>query len=286
MNQEHQLYNQEYILRIDCPDEKGLVYKITGVLFHNELNVLRNDEFVERDSGHFFMRTVYSGAAPSEKVIAGLHGLLPSGVSISLSARQAKDVVILATKEHHCLGDLLIRHAYQDLDINIRAVIANHDTLRPLVEQFGIPFQHVPHAELEREAHEALVCAQIDAYQPDYVVLAKYMRVLTPAFTQRYPNRIINIHHSFLPAFIGANPYRQAFERGVKIIGATAHFVNDQLDEGPIITQDVIHVNHSKSAAELARSGRDVERRVLARALQLVLEDRVFIHQNKTIVFE
>lgn len=277
---------QEYILRIDCPDEKGLVYKITGVLFHNELNVLRNDEFVEPHSGHFFMRTVYSGTAPTEKIIAGLHGLLPEGVSIALSARQAKNVVILATKEHHCLGDLLIRNAYQDLDINVQAVIANHNTLRPLVEQFGIPFHYVPTAEHSREAHEELVCQQIDAYQPDYVVLAKYMRVLTPGFTQRYPNRIINIHHSFLPAFIGANPYRQAFERGVKIIGATAHFVNDELDEGPIITQDVIPVNHSKSAAELARAGRDVERRVLARALQLVLEDRVFIHQNKTIVFE
>lgn len=277
---------QEYILRIDCPDEKGLVHKITGVLFHNDLNVIRNDEYVDRESGHFFMRTVYSGAAAPEKIIAGLKGMLPEGVAIHLTTRSAKNVVVLATKEHHCLSDLLVRNEYKDLDINILAVVANHDTLRPLVERFGIPFHCITHEALDRPAHEALVCAQIDAYAPDYIVLAKYMRVLTAAFTRRYPNRIINIHHSFLPAFIGANPYRQAFERGVKIIGATAHFVNDELDEGPIITQDVIHVNHSKSAKDLARAGRDVEKIVLAKALQWVLEDRVFIHGRRTVVFE
>jgi formyltetrahydrofolate deformylase len=149
-----------------------------------------------------------------------------------------------------------------------------------------VPFHYVPHNDLSREDHEAQITEIIGSYRPDYLVLAKFMRVLTPAFTRQYANRIVNIHHSFLPAFIGANPYRQAYQRGVKIIGATAHFVSDDLDEGPIITQDVIHINHSKSAAQLAMAGKDVEKVVLAKALKLVLEDRVFIYGNRTIIFE
>jgi formyltetrahydrofolate deformylase len=275
-----------YLLRIDCPDEKGLVHKITGVLYHHELNVIRNDEFVDRTTGHFFMRTEFSGSCSTDKITGALRGILPDHVTISLTTSQPKQVVLLATKEHHCLSDLLIRNAYRDLNLNVLAVVANHDVLRPLAEQFGIPFHYVPHDDLSREAHEAAVLAAIAPYTPEYLILAKYMRILSPAFQQQYPDRIINIHHSFLPAFVGANPYRQAFERGVKIIGATAHFVNEHLDEGPIITQGVTPVNHSKTPQELAAAGRDVERIVLARALKLVFEDRVFVRANKTVVFE
>ena len=275
-----------YILRIDCPDEKGLVHKITGVLYHHELNVLRNDEFVDRTSGHFFMRTEFSGECQEEKVVNALRGILPDTVTISLTTVQPKKVVLLATKEHHCLSDLLIRNAYKDLNLDILAVVANHDTLRPLVEKFNIPFFLVSAEGLTRVEHEAAVLSVVEGYQPDYLVLAKYMRILSAEFQSRFPRRIINIHHSFLPAFVGANPYRQAFERGVKIIGATAHFVNEYLDEGPIITQDVIPVNHSKTWQELAAAGRDVEKIALAKALKLVFEDRVFVKDNKTVVFE
>ena len=152
------------------------------------------------------------------------------------------------------------------------------------MERFDIPFVLVSHEGLTREEHDNKMAEQIDRYQPDYVVLAKYMRVLTPAFVQRYPNQIINIHHSFLPAFIGARPYHQAYERGVKIIGATAHYVNDNLDEGPIIMQDVINVDHSYTAEEMMRAGRDVEKNVLSRALYKVLGQRVFVYGNRTII--
>jgi len=277
---------QTHVLLIDCPDQQGLVHKITGVLYHHHLNILRNDEFVERTTGHFYMRTEFSGELNAEKVIYGLRGILPDEANIRLESAHAKRVVLLATKEHHCLSDLLVRNMYQDLQMNIQAVIANHEHLRLLVEKFDVPFICVSHEGLSREAHEKAVLAAIEPFNPEFLVLAKYMRILTPAFTCRFPNRIINIHHSFLPAFIGANPYKQAFERGVKIIGATAHFVNDNLDEGPIIMQDVIHVDHSKTAADMARAGRDVEKIVLARALKLVFEDRVFVRNNKTVIFE
>ena len=164
------------------------------------------------------------------------------------------------------------------------AVIGNHDTLRSLVERFDIPFELVSHEGLTRNEHDQKMADAIDAYQPDYVVLAKYMRVLTPEFVARFPNKIINIHHSFLPAFIGARPYHQAYERGVKIIGATAHYVNDNLDEGPIIMQDVIHVDHTYTAEDMMRAGRDVEKNVLSRALYKVLAQRVFVYGNRTII--
>ncbi len=275
-----------YILRIDCPDEKGLVHKITGVLYHHNSNVIRNDEFVDRATGHFFMRTEFSGNAQPGNILDDLRGLLPTQVTISLTTNQTKNVVLLATKEHHCLSDLLIRNKFQDMNIHVQAVVSNHETLRELTQKFDLPFHFITHENKTRETHEAEVLAVTRSYQPDYVILAKYMRVLTSEFTSHFPNRMINIHHSFLPAFIGANPYKQAFERGVKIIGATAHFVNEDLDEGPIIMQDVTRVDHSQTAADMAQAGRDVEKIVLAKALKLVLEDRVFIKDNKTIIFE
>lgn len=168
--------------------------------------------------------------------------------------------------------------------MEIAAVIGNHETLRSLVEQFGIPFQLVSHEGLERTEHDARMADAVASWNPDYVVLAKYMRVLTSEFVARFANKIINIHHSFLPAFIGARPYHQAYERGVKIIGATAHYVNDNLDEGPIIMQDVINVDHSYSAEDMMRAGRDVEKNVLSRALYLVLAQRVFVYGNRTII--
>ncbi len=275
-----------YTLLIDCPDEKGLVGKIATTISETGLNMTSNDEFVDSSTEHFFMRSEVEGEFDEQQLLMRLQYQLPSTASIKLNSQKKKRLVILATKEYHCLGDLLLRHEFGELNAEIAGVISNHDTLRSLTERFGIPFTCIPHQGLEREEHEEKVLEAIHPYRPDFIVLAKYMRILTPQFVGNFPSKMINIHHSFLPAFIGANPYRQAYNRGVKMVGATAHFVNHELDEGPIIMQDIIHVNHSKTAKEMAMAGRDVEKVVLANALRLVLDDRVFVHKNKTIIFD
>jgi formyltetrahydrofolate deformylase len=274
-----------HVLLIQCKDQSGLIAKITGILFNHQLNIISNAEFVERDGPYFFMRTEFSGMFDKASLLRDLKAALPEDVHIKLSNQQKKDIVILATKEHHCLSDLLVRHAFNEIEANIKAVISNYDTLQELTTTFKVPFHHISHEGKTRERHEQEIAEVITSYNPDLIVLAKYMRILSASFIDQYPNRIINIHHSFLPAFVGANPYAQAYARGVKIIGATAHFVNDNLDEGPIITQNVRPVNHSFSAREMAQAGRDVEKNVLATALNLVLNERVFVHRNKTIVF-
>lgn len=275
---------QRKVLRTICPDAKGLIAKITNICYKHELNIVQNNEFVDHRTGRFFMRTELEGIFNDNTLLADLDSALPTGSVRELQSAGRRRVVILVTKEAHCLGDLLMKSAFGGLDMEIAAVIGNHETLRSLVERFDIPFVLVSHEGLTREEHDNRMGDEIDRYQPDYVVLAKYMRVLTPAFVQRYPNQIINIHHSFLPAFIGARPYHQAYERGVKIIGATAHYVNDNLDEGPIIMQDVINVDHSYTAEEMMRAGRDVEKNVLSRALYKVLGQRVFVYGNRTII--
>ena len=270
---------------IDCQDAKGLVYKISKVFYDKSLNIDNNREFVDKEAGKFFMRTVVSGDFDSDELADEIRAILPQNAHLQVILPRRKKIVILVTKESHALGDILIRHADGELEADIEAVIGNHETLGELVGRFDIPFFHLPTEGLSREEHEQSVMRLIDKHEFDYIVLAKYMRILTPAFVQRYEKRIINIHHSFLPAFIGANPYKQAYKRGVKIIGATAHFVTNDLDEGPIIAQDVIPVNHRLSWQDMQRAGRDGEKIVLSRALNLVLHDRVFVHGNKTIIF-
>ena len=277
-----------HLLLIQCPDERGLIHKITGVLYRHELNILRNSEFVERDGNVFFMRTEFelTPAVTANALLTELQGLLPAAADIRLTDNRRKNIVLLVTKEHHCLSELLVRHAFGELNANILGVISNHEVLGELTRKFDLPFHYLPHEGRSRATHEAEVLALLATYAPDYVVLAKYMRILSPEFVAPYANRLINIHHSFLPAFVGASPYAQAYARGVKIIGATAHFVNEQLDQGPIIAQSVIPIDHTQSARELAQAGRDVEKIVLARALKLVLEEQVFVHRNKTIIFD
>lgn len=275
-----------HILLIDCPDESGLVYKITSIIYKHSLNIISNGEFVERKFNHFFMRTEFSGNFTRKDLLNDLHNILPSGVTIKLSNNQKKNIVILATKEHHCLSDLLIRHEFNDMQANILCVISNYQFLEELTGKFNIPFHFIDHEHCGREEHEAAIFKKVEEYNPEFLVLAKYMRILSPDIVNKFADKIINIHHSFLPAFVGANPYVKAYERGVKIIGATAHFVNDNLDEGPIIAQSVIPVTHSQSAKEMAQAGRDVEKIVLANALQLVFNERVFVYRNKTIIFD
>ncbi|MEA3512217.1 MAG: formyltetrahydrofolate deformylase [Campylobacterota bacterium] len=275
---------QEYRLLIESSDAKGLVYKISKVLFEHQLNIQNNSEYVDNETDKFFMRTVIKGDFKTEKLLADLKIELPKDAEIRLSKKEKKDIVILATKEMHCLGDMLIKYEAGELEANIKAVVSNHDSLRSLVEKFNIPFEYISHEDITREDHENKIISTIQKYSYEYIVLAKYMRILTPKFVTTFPSKIINIHHSFLPAFIGANPYKQAFKRGVKIIGATSHWVTDDLDEGPIIAQDITRVDHSYSWEDMRDAGRDVEKVVLSNALDLVLKDKVFIYGNKTVI--
>ncbi len=270
---------------IDCEDAKGLVYQISKVFYDRGLNIDNNREFVDKEYKRFFMRTVVSGHFDVEELHDELASVVPADARIRVIEPSDKKIILLATKESHALGDILVRHADGELDATIECVIANHDTLETLVKRFDIPFFYISAEGLSREEHESKVMACIDQFKFDYMVLAKYMRILTPAFVEAYEKKIVNIHHSFLPAFIGANPYKQAYERGVKIIGATAHFVTNDLDEGPIIAQDVIPVNHRFEWKDMQKAGRDVEKIVLSRALALVLHDRVFVNGNKTVIF-
>ncbi len=275
-----------YVLLIDCPDRKGLVYDITGVLFHEGANIVENQEFVEHEHERFFMRTTFSGNVDQAAILQKIRALLTPGSGVRFAEKRRKKIVVLVTKEQHCLGELLVRHQFDELNADILAVVGNHETLQKFTHQFGVNFHLVSHEGKSREQHEADILEVVRRYNPEYLVLAKYMRILSPDFVARYPNRIINIHHSFLPAFIGASPYRQAYERGVKIIGATAHFVNNDLDEGPIIVQNVIPVDHTYSVADMVQTGKDVEKISLARALKLVFEDKVFVNGCKTVVFD
>ena len=274
-----------HILLVDCPDRKGLVHGITGLLLEQDVNVTKNDEFVDPISNHFFMRTEFIGDVDEGVIVEHLRSYLGQPSNLRLNPSRKKKVVVLATKEHHCLGDLLIHNQFNDFNADILAVISNHKVLQSLVGSFGVPFHFISHEHQDRKNHEKAVFKALEIYQPEYIVLAKYMRILTPEFVRHFQHRIINIHHSFLPAFAGASPYRQAFKRGVKIIGATAHFVTNDLDEGPILLQDVIRVDHRFSVRDLSDAGRDVEKTVLSRALKLVFDDRVFIHGNKTVIF-
>jgi formyltetrahydrofolate deformylase len=274
-----------HILLVNCPDESGLISKVSKIVYEHRLNIISNGEFVEKKFNQFFMRTEFSGVISEDIFLAEVKGVLPNDAGVRLTANTKKNIVILATKEYHCLSDLLLRNKFGEGNLNILAVISNYQYLEELTAKFEIPYFYVDHADKSREIHEQEIQEIIHRLNPDFLVLAKYMRILSPSFVQHYNNRIINIHHSFLPAFAGANPYQKAYERGVKIIGATAHFVNEVLDEGPIIAQNVIPVNHTLDAKEMARAGKDIERNVLAHALQLVCNEKVFVFKNKTIVF-
>jgi len=276
----------QYRVLIDANDEKGLVYKVSTIFFEKNLNILTNNEFVDKVNGKFFMRSVVEGDVKAKELKDLIIEALPKTANVNVLEPQKKNIVIMATKEIHALGDILVRHEEGELDANILGVVSNYDELESFVSKFNIPYFTVSHEGLSRADHEEQILDKLSEFEDiDYIVLAKYMRILTPRFVEAYENKIINIHHSFLPAFIGANPYKQAYDRGVKIIGATAHFVNNNLDEGPIISQEVIHVDHAYSWKDMQRSGRNVEKIVLSHALKLALEDRIFVYANKSVIF-
>lgn len=276
----------QYRVLIDTNDEKGLVYKVSTIFFEQKLNILTNNEFVDKVNGKFFMRSVVEGDIEANLLKDLISKVLPTGTNVNVIDPKKKNIILMATKEMHALGDILIRHEAGELDANILGVISNYDELESLVVKFNIPYFTISHEGLDRAEHEEKILEKLSEFKDlDYIVLAKYMRILTPRFVEVYEDKIINIHHSFLPAFIGANPYKQAYDRGVKIIGATAHFVNNNLDEGPIISQEVIHVDHAYSWRDMQKSGRNVEKIVLSHALKLALEDRIFVYANKSVIF-
>ncbi|MDA7816818.1 formyltetrahydrofolate deformylase [Sulfurimonas sp.] len=276
----------KYRVLIDANDEKGLVHKVSTIFYKNDLNIISNSEFVDKENNKFFMRSVVDGDIDLASFKNSISDMMPDSANIEVIEPKKKNIILMATKEMHALGDILVRHEAGELEANILCVISNYDDLESFVEKFDIPFTTISHVDLTREEHEAKVLECLSSFKDiDYVVLAKYMRILTPNFVEAYKDKIINIHHSFLPAFIGANPYKQAYERGVKIIGATSHFVNNNLDEGPIIAQEIIHVDHAYSWRDMQQSGKDVEKVVLSRALKLALEDRIFVYSNKTVIF-
>jgi len=275
----------KHILLISCTDEIGLISKISSIVYAHGLSIILMQEFVQEESNHFFMRMTLSGDLDRERLLRVLKQSIPADAWVSINPKEKKDIVLFVTKEYHCVSDLLNRHHFGELPATIRAVIGNYEVLQSYSKKLDIPFHYISHEGKSKEAYEEEMLAVTQQYAPDYIVLAKYMRILSPQFVSHFENRIVNIHHSFLPAFIGANPYRQAYDRGVKLIGATAHFVNNDLDEGPIIVQRVIPVDHGFSQKDMVAAGHEVERNVLAEALRLVLEDRVFVSGNKTIVF-
>lgn len=275
----------EYILKVSCDDEKGLILRISEIVVKNGLNYLSTNEFVDHENHRFYMRAVLDGELEVKGFVNTLLAFLPRSAQVFCEESRRKNIVVMATKENHCLGDILIRENSGDLNANVLAVVANHEDLREFASKFDVPFICVPSDGVGREEHEKIVLAQLKKLNFDYLILAKYMRILSSDFVLNYEEKIINIHHSFLPAFIGANPYKQAYERGVKIIGATAHFVTERLDDGPIITQDVVLVNHEMDWQDMRRAGRNIEKVVLTRALDLVFDERVFVYKNKTVIF-
>ena len=275
----------EYILKVSCDDEKGLILRISEIVVKNGLNYLSTNEFVDHENHRFYMRAVLDGELEVKGFVNTLLAFLPRSAQVFCEESRRKNIVVMATKENHCLGDILIRENSGDLNANVLAVVANHEDLREFASKFDVPFICVPSDGVGREEHEKMVLAKLKKLNFDYLILAKYMRILSRDFVLDYEEKIINIHHSFLPAFIGANPYKQAYERGVKIIGATAHFVTECLDEGPIITQDVVLVNHEMDWQDMRRAGRNIEKVVLTRALDLVFDERVFVYKNKTVIF-
>ncbi|EPZ48112.1 formyltetrahydrofolate deformylase [Alicyclobacillus acidoterrestris] len=278
-------------LLIACPDRQGIVAAVAQFLYEQSANITASDQYsTDASGGTLFMRIEFhlDGLEAREQSLCNAFSSLAAEFHMAWQyapARQRKRMAIFVSKELHCLQELLWEWQSGQLNTDIALVISNHDDARNLVESLGLSFHHVPvNAENKAEA-EAKQLALLRDAQIDVAVLARYMQILSPSFLAHYPNRIINIHHSFLPAFIGRNPYGRAYNRGVKLIGATAHYVTEDLDEGPIIEQDVTRVDHRYDAHALRIAGRQVERAVLARAVKWHLEDKVIVHENKTIVF-
>lgn len=277
-----------HVLTLTCQDRPGIVHAVTGGLLESSANIIESAQFDDLESGLFFMRVAFdSPQADADVVRASVARRMESGdarVQVVPAARRER-VLILVSQLDHCLLELLYRWRIGDLPVEVVGIVSNHETCRPIADQYGVQFHHVPVTAQTKAAAESRMLELVKSTRADLVVLARYMQILTDQTCAELVGSAINIHHSFLPGFKGASPYRQAHERGVKLIGATAHYVTADLDEGPIIEQDVVRVRHSDSPAELTAIGRDVERRVLVRAVRAHAEHRVFLNGTRTVIF-
>ncbi|MGW4421084.1 formyltetrahydrofolate deformylase [Streptosporangium sp. NPDC004631] len=276
-----------FVLTLSCPDRPGVVAAVSGLLARRGCNIVESQQFGDPVAERFFMRVEFASSLPGPELREAFAALAPEfGMELKLRDTAVKPrVLVMVSKFGHCLNDLLYRTRSGLLDIEIVGVVANHPDLRPLTQSYGIDYHHLPVTAETRSRQEAEILALVDHYQADLVVLARYMQVLSEDLCVKLAGNVINIHHSFLPSFKGAKPYHQAHSRGVKLIGATAHYVTADLDEGPIIEQEVARVNHTHSPEDLAAIGRDVECQALARAVRWHTEQRVLLDGHKTVVF-
>jgi formyltetrahydrofolate deformylase len=277
----------DLIATLQCADQPGIVHAMTSAILNCGGNIIENQQYTDHTTNTFVMRTRFEtskGIAAAQSSLKGELGKFSPALDIRETAKKPR-ALVMVTAESHCLRDLMYLLELGELPIEIPLVVSNREDLKQLVESHGIPFMYLPIDPSNKEAQEKILLAKVKELGIDFVVLARYMQILSSDFCNAMPGKIINIHHSFLPGFKGAKPYHQAHERGVKIIGATAHFVTADLDEGPIIEQDVAHVTHSSTPDELIALGRDIERRVLAKAVKFYAEDRIFIVGHRTIIF-
>jgi formyltetrahydrofolate deformylase len=280
------------ILLISCPDQKGLVATIADFVFQHNGNILHADEHADQESNLFLMRVEFDPAGFNIDLADGFsRQFTPIAERFQMKWRLAQSshrprMVILVSKYDHCLVDLLYRHHSGELVCDIPLIVSNHPDNQPIADFYRIPYQVVSVSKDNKREAEQRILSLLKGVSPEFLVLARYMQILSQDFVNAYPHRIINIHHSFLPAFVGAKPYHQAFQRGVKLIGATSHFVTEVLDDGPIIEQDVVRISHRDSLDDLLQKGRDLEKVVLSRAVRWHIENRVLIYGNKTVVFD
>ena len=280
------------ILLISCPDRPGIIARVSNLLYSLDCNIIDSDQHTDDDDGHFFWRIFFeSQSRKIDTVMTEIGAALPqlfTGIELHwelFDAAYRERIVLMVSKLHHCMMDLLSRHHSGELDAHVAAVISNHPDLEQLVKPFGIPFSVIPVTKGNKPQAERALLERLAGLSCDTLVLARYMQILSGDFLRAWNQPVINIHHSFLPAFVGARPYKQAHERGVKLIGATAHYVTEELDAGPIIAQATTPVTHRDTVAEMTRKGKDLEVVVLATAVRAHLQKRVLSHRNRTIVF-
>ena len=278
-------------LLVSCPDRKGLVASLAQLLYGHGVNILDSDQHTDLVAGQFFQRIrvdlseLRTDRVTLERGLAEVAERFSMRLKVAYANRKQR-LALMVSRYDHCMHDLLLRRRAGELECDVPLVVSNHPDLAEVAHGYGVGFHHVPITPETKLAQEERIAELFERERVDVIVLARYMQVLSPSFCRRYPERIINIHHSFLPAFVGSRPYHQAYERGVKIIGATAHYVTSDLDQGPIIAQDVARVSHRDTVEHMVRKGRDLERLVLSNAVRLLLEDRILVYGNKTVVFD
>lgn len=279
------------ILLMHCPDQPGIIAVITEFINTNGGNILYLDQYVDKENGIFYMRVEWdlmNFIIPTEKINDYFNTLYAGRYNVTYRLSftdRPQRMALFVSKMSHCLYDILARYVAGEWDVEIPVIISNHPDLKSVAEQFNIPYEIIPVTRQNKEEMEALEFEILKKYDIDFIVLARYMQVLSEDFINRYPNRIINIHHSFLPAFVGAKPYHAAYDRGVKLIGATSHYVTSELDAGPIIEQDIVRITHKDTINDLVKKGRDLEKIVLSRAVEKHIQRKILTYNNKTVVF-